>query len=226
MDLGLKDKNALVTGGSRGLGLASAISLAKERIGLTGSNPSVGCVVVKDNEIIVAFRNSVASFSLPNGKLLWKKNLNGARIWSGVSYDDETETLIFVTSNLVHLIGDTDIENDFSNSVVLLDTKSGEVRCKFKDTIHDHWDYDMVGNPIIINSKNSNLAYGFSKTGNIFVINKSDRPGSDKLKTSMQQIFSLKNNIESWENPIVKTSIIENFNNEIGSDEIKKIIFF
>ena len=30
MDLGLKDKNALVTGGSRGLGLASAISLAKE----------------------------------------------------------------------------------------------------------------------------------------------------------------------------------------------------
>ena len=29
-----------------------AISLAKERIGLTGSNPSVGCVVVKDNEII------------------------------------------------------------------------------------------------------------------------------------------------------------------------------
>ena len=29
-----------------------AISLAQERIGLTGSNPSVGCVVVKDNEII------------------------------------------------------------------------------------------------------------------------------------------------------------------------------
>ena len=29
-----------------------AISLAKERIGLTGSNPSVGCVVVKNKEII------------------------------------------------------------------------------------------------------------------------------------------------------------------------------
>ena len=52
---------------------------------------------------------------------------------------------------------------------------------------------------------------GLMEIGNIFVINKSDRPGSDKLKTSMQQIFSLKNNIESWENPIVKTSIIENF---------------
>ena len=29
-----------------------AISLAKQRIGLTGSNPSVGCVVVKNKEII------------------------------------------------------------------------------------------------------------------------------------------------------------------------------
>ena len=85
------------------------------------------------------------------------KNLNGARIWSGVSYDEETETLIFVTSNLVHLVGDTDIENDFSNSVVLLDTKSGEVRCKFKDTIHDHWDLDMVGNPIIVNSIDNDI---------------------------------------------------------------------
>ena len=128
--------------------------------------------IVKDNEIIVAFRNSVASFSLPNGNLLWKKNLNGARIWSGVSYDDDTQTLIFVTSNLVHLVGDTDIKNDFSNSVVLLDTKSGEDRCKFKDTIHDHWDLDMVGNPIIVNSTANEISlktvYGLSKTGNTF----------------------------------------------------------
>ena len=36
-----------------------AISLAKERIGLTGSNPSVGCVVVKDNEIISFTRYEV-----------------------------------------------------------------------------------------------------------------------------------------------------------------------
>ena len=28
-----------------------AINLARERIGLTGSNPSVGCIIVKDGEI-------------------------------------------------------------------------------------------------------------------------------------------------------------------------------
>ena len=34
MDLGIKNKNALITGGSRGLGLASAVSLAKEGVNL------------------------------------------------------------------------------------------------------------------------------------------------------------------------------------------------
>ena len=34
MDLGLKNKNALITGGSRGLGLSSAISLAKEGVNI------------------------------------------------------------------------------------------------------------------------------------------------------------------------------------------------
>ena len=40
-----------------------AISLAKERIGLTGSNPSVGCVVVKDNEIISALETELSQAS-------------------------------------------------------------------------------------------------------------------------------------------------------------------
>ena len=29
-----------------------ALNLASERVGLTGNNPSVGCVIVKNNEII------------------------------------------------------------------------------------------------------------------------------------------------------------------------------
>ena len=47
---------------------------------------------------------------------------------------------------------------------------TGEAECRFKDTRHDHWDLDMVGNPIIINSLGSNVAYGLSKTGNTFVV--------------------------------------------------------
>ena len=44
--------------------------LSDQKLGRTLVPP-----IVKDNEIIVAFRNSVASFSLPKGNLLWEKSL-------------------------------------------------------------------------------------------------------------------------------------------------------
>ena len=99
-----------------------------------------------------------------------EKRSNGARVWSGVSFEDNTNTLIFGTSNLVNLLGNTNIENDYSNSLVLLDAITGKTKCKFKDTLHDHWDLDMVGNPIIVKNKNSNKVFGFSKTGNTLLL--------------------------------------------------------
>ena len=51
---------------------------------------------------------------------------------------------------------------------------------------------------------------GLMEIGNIFIINKSDRSGSNKLKTSMQQIFSLIPNQNEWKNKIIKTSAINN----------------
>ncbi len=130
--------------------------------------------MVFEDKMIVAYINSVVSHSIPSGKINWKVNLNGSRVWSGISYDKKNEKLVFVTSNLVNLLGNTNVKDDYSNSIVVVDGQTGQTDCKFKDTIHDHWDYDMVGNPIIINSNNSNLAYGFSKTGNIFVVNLPD----------------------------------------------------
>ena len=121
--------------------------------------------------MIVAYINSVASHELPSGKINWELDLNGARVWSGVSYDKENESLVFVTSNLVNLVGNTEIEDDYSNSLVIVDGLTGKLRCRFKDTIHDHWDLDMVGNPIITKANNFYIAYGFSKTGNIFKVN-------------------------------------------------------
>ncbi len=71
----------------------------------------------------------------------------------------------------MNLVGNTEIEDDYSNSLVIVDGLTGKLRCRFKDTIHDHWDLDMVGNPIITKANNFNIAYGFSKTGNIFKVN-------------------------------------------------------
>ena len=121
--------------------------------GLIGSdlkNLSLVPPIVYKDRIYTIFLTFITSHDISSGELLWKKDLNGARVWSGVSFEKTSNTLVFVTSNLVNLLGDTDIENDYSNSLVLLDTVSGKTKCKFKDTIHDHWDLDMVGNPIIV----------------------------------------------------------------------------
>jgi len=126
--------------------------------------------IINKNKIFIIYKSFITSHELPTGKLLWKKNLNGARVWSGVSFDESENTIIFVTSNLVNLIGDTQVKNDYSNSLVLLDSLNGKTKCKFKDTLHDHWDLDMVGNPIVTKINDKKIVYGFSKTGNTFVV--------------------------------------------------------
>jgi len=129
---------------------------------------------ITDNKnIFVAFRTKIESFALNgNGKPLWSVGLNGARIWSGFSFDKKTNSLIAVTSNLVNVVGNTDIEPDYANSLLILDSISGKIKCKFQSVKHDHWDLDMVGNPIVYNSnEGKNIVFGFQKTGNIFVIN-------------------------------------------------------
>ena len=61
---------------------------------------------------------------------------------------------------------------------------------------------------------------GLMEIGNIFIINKSDRSGSNKLRTAMQQIFSLKPRANDWDNKIVKTSAINNEGIEVLFDAI------
>jgi len=142
--------------------------------GVVGVNEAIISLVppiINKNKIFIIYKSFITSHELPSGKLLWKKNLNGARVWSGASFDESEKTIVFVTSNLIKLLGDTQIENDYSNSLVLLDSSNGKTKCKFKDTLHDHWDLDMVGNPIIKNEGGNKVVYGFSKTGNTFLVN-------------------------------------------------------
>ena len=61
---------------------------------------------------------------------------------------------------------------------------------------------------------------GLMEIGDVFIINKSDRSGSNKLKTAMQQIFSLKPNQNEWKNKIIKTSAIK----DSGIDSLVKVI--
>ena len=133
--------------------------------------------IILKNKIYIIYKTFLSSHDLPSGNINWKLDFNGARVWSGISYDEKTNSIVLVTSNLVNLLGKTNIKNDLANSALVINALTGQIKCKFKDTIHDHWDLDMVGNPIIIsreNDESKRFAYTFSKTGNTFVINLND----------------------------------------------------
>ena len=63
--------------------------------------------------------------------------------------------------------GKTDINPDYTNSLLLIDSNSGEIKCKFQDVRHDHWDFDMIASPIFTNVKVSKLAQGLPVGGEI-----------------------------------------------------------
>ena len=60
-----------------------ALNLASDRIGLTGDNPSVGCVIVKNNNLISIGQTSVNGrpHAEYNAIKHAKKNLNGSTMY-------------------------------------------------------------------------------------------------------------------------------------------------
>ncbi len=54
------------------------------------------------------------------------------------------------------------------------------------------------------------LKAGIMEIGDIFVINKSDRPGSDKMERAVSAMLSLAHRHDNWNPPIVKTVAIQN----------------
>lgn len=144
--------------------------------GIFGKKNSLVAPIIQGNKIFIAFKNEIESFEIFTGKKNWSLNFTGARIWSGFSFDEKSNTLAVVTSNpegknnpaadIINIQS-----NKYSNSLILVDAIEGKIKCNFQDTKFDHWDLDMVGPPIIISkSKDKNLAYGFSKNGNIIIL--------------------------------------------------------
>jgi quinoprotein glucose dehydrogenase len=135
------------------------------------SNSALSPIIVKNN-IFIANSDSVESYELNNNKKNWKLDLINTRIWSGFSYDEVNKVLIIVTSNPAYPIYSNLQTPDLSSSIIVIDTKTGKIKCSYQDVKNDQWDLDMVSSPIVINnSKIETTAFGFSKTGNVIAIN-------------------------------------------------------
>jgi len=66
------------------------------------------------------------------------------------------------------------------------------------------------------------LKAGMMEIADIFVINKSDRAGSDKIKLSLSNFLSiLPSDTEEWGPKVIKTSVYEKY----GFDELIKVLF-
>jgi len=134
------------------------------------------------NLYVATLKHGVQAFDLKTKNKIWstslfKDNVN-ARVWSGFSFDKETNSLFIVTSNPGGIIGENRSGNDFSASLIALDTNTGKIKWKYKHIINDLWDFDLISNPIII--KSLNLAHrnkpvdcviALSKTGDVIMVN-------------------------------------------------------
>ena len=64
--------------------MSLALNLAKDRIGLTGENPSVGCVIVKNNEVVSIGQTGINGrpHAEYNAIKSCKKNLDGSKMYT------------------------------------------------------------------------------------------------------------------------------------------------
>jgi len=135
----------------------------------------------KENLYVATLKEGVKAFDLKTTKELWSVSLNknkvNARIWSGFSLDEETNSLFVVTSNPGGVIGENRSGDDFSSSLISIDSTNGKIKWQFKHVVNDVWDFDLISNPIIVkNLKTDNqketidCVIALSKTGDVIMI--------------------------------------------------------
>ena len=105
-------------------------------------------------------------------------SVGAGNAWSLLSADPENG-LVFVptTSPSVDLVGDyRPGENRYTDSLVALDSNTGEVRWHFQIVHHDLWDYDLPAQPILTDFKREGervpAVVQLTKQGMVFVFNR------------------------------------------------------
>ena len=134
-----------------------------------------------ENKLYVAtVREGIKAFDLKSKRKVWstslKKDNVNARVWSGFSFDKETNSLFVVTSNPGGIIGENRSGDDFSASLISLDSNTGKIKWQYKHIVNDVWDYDLISNPIIVknlklsNKKKIDCVIALSKTGDVIMV--------------------------------------------------------
>lgn len=195
--------------------------------GKVGDNPTLLPPVVTGEKIFVAnFNSSVQAWS-KKGKLLWSLSLEKdnvyPRLWSGMSYDRESKLIFINTSNANGLIGG-DIKNGgYSCSLIAINSENGKIIWSFQEIIHDVWDLDIVGPPVVTKITHDGqkipVVVSVSKSGNVLLLDKL----SGKPIFGLDQYSAPKSSIKSEKlSPVqIKINTPENFSDtyfDLGKD--------
>jgi quinoprotein glucose dehydrogenase len=136
---------------------------------------------IADNNRVDAPSGEVRAFDARTGKLRWtwdpipaSLNSGAANAWSMISTDAK-RNLVFVPTGSPspdYYGGLRPGNNDYANSVVALNAKTGKMVWHFQTIHHDLWDYDVASQPLLFDiGKTPAIAVG-SKTGSLFLLNR------------------------------------------------------
>ena len=156
--------------------------------------PSVVSPIVTDEcYIIIGSRGDTQCHEKNLEKIKWQTRLgNTARVWSNPIFYKKYNLVYFVTSNPGSIVFNDKLVDNYSASLIAINASSGSIHFAQRMVNKDLWDYDGVGQPIIIqnfyddNDSELDLLVGLNKTGTIFAVNAKD--GSEVKDNQFQRI--------------------------------------
>lgn len=135
----------------------------------------------KTGELLWAF-NPVPRKSDDPARATWSGNsadvTGHANVWSTISVDEERDLVFLPTSSPSpdYFGGNRIGDNRYANSVVALDSETGNVAWNFQTVHHDLWDYDVPAQPGLYQVWKDGAAHDVvaqvTKTGLVFVLDR------------------------------------------------------
>jgi alcohol dehydrogenase (cytochrome c) len=167
-----------------------------------GESATLAPLVVKDLVIVgssggeFGVRGHLDAFELDSGRRAWRTYMvpkpgepgsetwpdgpawtrGGANCWVTGTYDPQLNLLYWGTGNPAPDFdgGVREGDNLYTDSVVAVDPDNGQIRWHYQYTPHDLWDYDSVGENILIDLDGRRLLGHFDKNGYFFVLDRTD----------------------------------------------------
>jgi quinoprotein glucose dehydrogenase len=167
----------------------------------------------------------VRAYDVRSGKLVWTfdpmpgTKTGAANAWSAIIADPANNLLFVPTTSPSpdYYGGERKGNNQFADSVLALNAKTGAVVWQFQTVHHDLWDYDNASPPALIMAKGKSALAVASKTGNLFILDrltgkpvfgveerpvpKSDVPGEEASPTQPFPVLPVRpeaERIEPW----------------------------